>query len=129
MAYKIRQFRYYSDNSPLNNPSAFKGRSVTSDHYASNEFNNNIFSSYYPIYQLGIQTLPGTKVYLNENPEGVMIGSTGIYELDLGLNTKLIKIRFDTESMKAIKNNENAYLIIDFLYDDKQKENSNIEEV
>lgn len=129
MAYKIKQFRYYSDNSPLNNPTAFKGKIVSTNNYTSNEPNNNIFSNYYPIYQLGIQTLPGTKFYLNDNSEEIMIGSTGIYELDLGLNTKLTKIRFNGQSMEAIKNNENAYLVVDFLYDDKQKENSSIEEV
>lgn len=129
MAYKIKQFRYYSDDSPLNKPAIFKGKIISTNNYASNEPNNNIFSNYYPIYQLGIQTLPGTKFYLNDNLEEVMIGSTGIYELDLGLNTKLTKIRFNSQSMETIKNNENAYLIIDFLYDDKQKENSNIEEV
>jgi hypothetical protein len=36
--------------------------------------------------------LPGTKFYLNESSEAVIVGQTGIYELDLGVNTKITKI-------------------------------------
>jgi hypothetical protein len=44
-----------------------------------------------PIVHLGIQTLPGTKVYLNSNMDApVIIGATGIYELDLEGTTGLI---------------------------------------
>jgi hypothetical protein len=38
--------------------------------------------------------------------------------LDLGLNTKITKISFDSASMYKIRDNNNAYLIVDFMYDD-----------
>jgi hypothetical protein len=36
-----------------------------------------------PIVQLGIQSVPGTKFYLNGSNNPIIIGNTGIYELDL----------------------------------------------
>ena len=46
---------------------------------------------YSPIIHLGIQTLPGTKIYLNGFYDApIIIGATGIYELDLEGTTGLI---------------------------------------
>ena len=113
MAKIIKQFRYYGDNSDLNFPKVFNSRLVTFNNYITGD----IFT--YPIYQLGIQSVPGTKFYLNESLESVMIGLTGIYELDYNLNNKITKLQFDPKSMEAIRNNDNAYLIVDVFYDDK----------
>ena len=84
MAYKVKQFRYYNDESSitgLNQPSALQKNSipVTSDHYISGE----VFGTCYPVLQLGVQAIPGTRFYLNESIEPIIIGSTGIYELEL----------------------------------------------
>jgi len=50
----------------------------------SNLVTGNIFTNYTPITQLGIQTLPGVKFYLNKRENGaIIVGYTGIYELDL----------------------------------------------
>ena len=78
MAKHIMQFRYYNDEQGNNNqPENLKAKDLA-------EKENNVFSKYTPITQLGIQALPGTRFILNENIEGpVIIGSTGIYELDL----------------------------------------------
>lgn len=116
MAKKIKQFRYYGENSNLNFPLAYNSKRVTFNNYITGD----IFQ--YPIYQLGIQSVPGTKFYLNESLESVMIGLTGIYELNFDLNNKVTKLQFDTKSMEAIKNNDNAYLIVDVFYDDGVKE-------
>lgn len=121
MANQIKQFRYYtertSNGATMNSPSTIgeTNTPVGYLHYVSGE----IFSNYYPIVQLGVQSLPGTKFYLNESAEPVIIGQTGIYELDLGVNTKITKIQFDAVSMRSIRDNQNAYLIVDFIYDDK----------
>jgi hypothetical protein len=43
----------------------------------------DIFKPYFPVSQLGIQGLPGTKFYLNNNTHSVIVGLTGTYELNL----------------------------------------------
>jgi hypothetical protein len=43
---------------------------------------------------------------------------TGIYELDLVGQTEITAIQFDADSMVNINNNNNAYLIVDIIYDD-----------
>ena len=81
MAYRVKQFRYYNDESsyetevqlpdnngvlkptkvsPKNQPSSITLSSsiitVTGAHYA----NGDAFQNYFPVSQLGIQALPGT---------------------------------------------------------------------
>ena len=122
MAYKVKQFRYYNDKSSevseskRNQPATLDGTTtlITSDHYVS----GGVFGKHFPVTQLGIQALPGTKFYLNEAVDPVIIGATGIYELDLTNGIQISKISFDPKSMEIIKNNDNAFLIVDIIYDD-----------
>ena len=122
MAYKVKQFRYYNDKSSevaankRNQPTTLHGTTtlITSEHYA----NGDVFGKYFPVTQFGIQALPGTKFYLNEAVDPVIIGATGIYELDLTNGIQISKITFDPKSMEIIKNNDNAFLIVDIIYDD-----------
>ena len=112
MAKHIMQFRYYNDEQGNNNqPESLKAKNLEKGE-------NNIFSKYTPITQLGIQTLPGTRFYLNSNIEGpIIIGSTGIYELDLEGISKINSLYFDSTSLKLIADNPNAFLIIDVIYE------------
>ena len=87
---------------------------ITSEHYV----NGDVFGKHFPVTQLGIQALPGTKFYLNEAVDPVIIGATGIYELDLTNGIQISKISFAHDSMENIKNNDNAFLIVDIIYDD-----------
>ena len=122
MAYKVKQFRYYNDKSSevteskRNQPTTLDGTTtlITSDHYV----NGDVFGKHFPVTQLGIQALPGTKFYLNEAVDPVIIGATGIYELDLTNGIQISKISFAHDSMENIKNNDNAFLIVDIIYDD-----------
>ena len=122
MAYKVKQFRYYNDKSSevteskRNQPTTLDGTTtlITSEHYAKGD----VFGKYFPVTQLGIQALPGTKFYLNEAVDPVIIGATGIYELDLTNGIQISKISFAHDSMEKIKNNDNAFLIVDIIYDD-----------
>ena len=75
----------------------------------------SVFANYLPIVQLGIQGLPGTEFYLNNSITPILIGTTGIYELDLDGLSEITDIHFSRKSMEAIHNNENAYLIIDII--------------
>lgn len=129
---KIKQFRYYSEpieatNISKNYPKyiSINGENVllNASHFISGE----VFKIYTPMIQLGIQSLPGTEIYINGSEEPIIIGLTGIYELDLALNTKITQLRFSNNSMESIKNNNNAYLIVDCVYEEQQQEE--IEEV
>ena len=114
MANVVKQFRFYSDNDAAKNqPTEAKQTAYVS---------GDIFQAYFPILQLGIQSLPGTKFYLNEAVEPVIIGRTGIYELDLQGETEISALRFDVYSMDAIDKNINSYLIVDIIYDNGEEE-------
>lgn len=110
MAKHIMQFRYYSDEQSDNNqPKDLKAEDLEK---------GTVFSKYTPITQLGIQALPGTRFYLNGNIEGpVIIGSTGIYELELEGISKINSLKFDFKSLDLIAKNPNAFLIIDVIYE------------
>ena len=55
--------------------------------------------------------------YLNNAPDPIIIGRTGIYELDLQEETVISSIRFDIASINTINANKNAYLIVDIICD------------
>lgn len=119
MANKVTQYRYYGNGHPNNYP-----LNVLSSRFVSGE----VFSDILPIFQLGIQTLPGTKFYLNGSPDPIIIGSTGIYELDLQNKTEISGLRFDQDIFsiidgdedKNIKSMKNAYLIVDVVYEGEE---------
>lgn len=110
MARYIKQFRYYNEdnNDGHNQPSKISFRNLVS---------GSVFNDCFPIIQLGIQSLPGTKFYLNNSKESVIIGNTGVYELDLSGKTEITSLSFDSKSVQAINVNDNAYLIIDIIYE------------
>lgn len=112
MAKVIKQYRYYTDNNTTNN----QPTNVTSQSYVSGKVfeNDNCF----PILQLGIQTLPGTKFYLNNAERPIIVGATGIYELDIDGLAEIVKLTFDYTSMETIKNSDTGHLIVDIVYDD-----------
>lgn len=111
MAKQVKQFRYYSEdieNINSNYPSNINKQSLVA---------GNIFANYMPISKLGIQSIPGTKFYLNNSSSPIIIGNTGIFELDLNKQVEIIALRFDAKSIQFINDNFNAYLIIDIIYE------------
>lgn len=97
-------------------------------------------STDYNIYQLGVQTLPGVTIILNDNNSNVKVGQTGIFEINLSDLTPLrAEITFtnltsilseytanvtdlriaqpDTLSTANVTNN---YCIIDVIYSKNQ---------
>ena len=109
MAKKIKQFRYYNDNATNNYPSGLSWIQLVS---------GSAFGTSMPIVQLGIQSMPGTKFYLNGAVNPIILGSTGIYELDLQGMTQINALSFDANSINFIKSNNNAYLIVDIVYEE-----------
>lgn len=125
MANKIKQFRYYADavaNSTNGNEKNQPREIEVENGYTPTSYNHYVsglvFENTFPVLQLGVQALPGTKFYLNNALDPIMIGSTGIFELDLEGQTEITNITFDPESMILIRDNNNAFLIVDIIYDD-----------
>ena len=109
MAKKIHQIRYYGDKNSKNYPAGLTAASLAQ---------GLAFSQYLPIVQLGIQTLPGMKVYINSHDKPVVIGQTGIYELSVDGMSYITNLAFDPITLSLInKNQTNTYLIVDFLYE------------
>ncbi len=102
----IRQFRYYGDEDKRNNPSGLTAKQLTE---------TNIFSGLGAISQLGIQGRPGTVFYLNGQTFPIVLGETGIYEIDLQEYGQIFSIRFGTEELHNYAPNKDR-LLIDFIY-------------
>lgn len=110
MATKHKQFRFYSNSdSTHNSPAHINYQNLVS---------GKVFASYVPIRALGIQSLPGTQFYLNASTEPIIVGTTGVYDLDLGGNTEITSLSFSGNSLLAIINSPTAGLIIDIDYED-----------
>lgn len=118
MAKRVMQFRFYSEHDDRNYPGSCDLQSLQS----GSIFNSDNREKYVPIVQLGIQSLPGTKFYLNNSlKDPIIIGSTGIYELDIDGMAEITHLQFDRESLNTISENANVSLIIDIIYDDKKE--------
>ena len=113
MARKVQQIRYYGDHksdSDKNQPANLTGNRLRS---------GSIFSQYTPMKQIGIQTMPGVKFYLNNSIQPIIIGSTGIYELNVENLTEITALSFDTTSINMINETPStSYIIVDILYED-----------
>ena len=68
------------------------------------------------LVKLGIQAPIGTKFVING--QTLRIGATGIYELDLNGLSEITALSFDQKSVQAVSLNNNAYLIVDVIYED-----------
>lgn len=111
---QIKQFRYYYSGSTKNYPANFQN-------YYNKLINGNIFEKTGIISHLGIQGVPGTKFYLNNSSFPIVIGSTGIYELDLGVVGQIHSIKFDANTLNAYyTSTSQTRLLIDIVYDGGQ---------
>ena len=114
----LRQFRYYKDTDennfthPLNAPDNISKNTLKTGEI----FFNTAEVEFATIVSLGIQTLPGVQFYLNDSIDTIIIGPTGIYELNLSDGYEIKALRFTDASLTLIENNPSAYLIIDVIY-------------
>lgn len=111
---QIKQFRYYGARNAKNQPTELSKANLVS----GSAFANNM-----PIIQLGIQSLPGTQFYLNGSRNPIIIGTTGIFELDLNGIAEINALSFDGKSIDVIANANqsqptSAFLIVDIIYED-----------
>lgn len=115
----VIQYRYYDNNNVHNSPTIERdGNAIT----IQNMSNGSIFLSekvkekYGNIVQLGIQALPGTTFYINGGIDPIIIGNSGIFELDVLNYTEIYRLEFKQASLETIRQTENGYLIIDAVY-------------
>ena len=110
----IQQYRFYNDGNANNYPA--------NDNITKAILSDGRLFKYDPdrgpIVQLGIQTLPGTRFYLNGAAEPVIVGTTGIFEVSLlNQNFGISDLQFNHQSLEIIEQAETGYLIIDIIYD------------
>lgn len=108
MITRIKQFRYYGDSHVDTYPT-----DLTKIQLCEENILQGLGSG---VIQLGIQAPPQTIFYLNSNQShrngGIVVGSTGIYELEVKNLTYLTTLQFDAETLP---NN----LIIDVIYQEQ----------
>lgn len=120
---KAYQYRYIRDDNVYPDDEAIRNGDAKISLTPATLVSGNVFADKTPIYQLGIQALPGTKFYLNESQDPVIIGATGIYELDLHEKSTISALHFDPESIKTIKKSlltGNGFLIVDIVYEEEE---------
>lgn len=114
MSKKVKQYTYYNQNLGTGNV----------------ESPSEFISGIKPgggISQLGIQTLPGTKIIINTEDGAsneasyITVGQTGIFELDVTSLTPITSVQVLPSSMKNIITNPVGYIIIDTVYEDSSK--------
>lgn len=125
MSKKIAQFRFFGDRNKRfnstdneaiyhqmdeNSPTSLSGTDLVQ---------GTIFTNYTPIIQLGIQSLPGLRFNLNTNLDPIIMGASGMYELDLtDSSATLTSLTFERSSIDLITQNPDGYLIIDIVYEE-----------
>lgn len=137
MGLKIAQFRYYGANNP--NAKKYNFPVVTdiyADNYGASLFPYRwTFEKYKNIQSIHIQTIPGLKLYINQDKKSsanhemlpFIIGPTGNF--DIVLRDRILKttqkysnllavtgLTIDDNSKKTLDVLENGFLIITIIY-------------
>ena len=110
----IKQIRFYGDGNDKNYPKDL----ATIENLAF----KNVLKGFGPITQLGIQGQPGTAFYLNSGGENffpIVLGETGIYEIDLKNYGQIYAINFFKTSLGKYDNEHG--LLIDFIFEGDDK--------
>ncbi len=119
----FKQLRYFGDGEPRNSKNS-NNEELTKD-ILTNSGDLIKFiageAANIEIKQLGIQSTPGTKFYINneKNQTPIMVGQTGIFELDLtSYDLVITALSFDRGSIRDSNNGSNSFLIIDLKYEE-----------
>lgn len=126
---RIMQFRYRGTQAEVNNGS------YIADHvenypqiknYRDKLIAGNIFQDYGHVSQFGIQGPTGLRFYLNGSQHSIMIGETGIYELNLEGIGRITSIRFNKDDLDKyyptnldieVNGDRADRLLIDIIYE------------
>lgn len=111
MAQYFKQVRFYNtEATEYNSPSNINGTELMEQLKTGEVFP-------YPLLQLGIQAPPGTQFNVNGSERPVIMGYTGLFELDLQESGQIIALTFENDSLEAINENPNFSLIVDMIYE------------
>lgn len=69
------------------------------------------------IIQLGIQALPGTKIYINENDQYLVIGNAGCFQIDAANSLPISSVEADVSNYGT---KTPAGIIFDIICTDKE---------
>lgn len=108
MSKRIKQFRFNGTNPNLNAP-----ETITADSLIT----GTIFEGYAPFTQLSIEALPGTKFYLNNSTQPIIIGNNGIFEIGPLNELEISSLSFAAQTVYAAQENGLAQIIVNILYD------------
>lgn len=124
-AKKVTQLRFFGDSNAYLNTADANAIYHQLDENQPNSLSSidlstgDAFIDFTPIIQLGIQALPGTKFNLNANLDPIIIGTSGMYELDLtNSSAVLTSLTFEKDSLEQINKNPDGYLIVDIVYEE-----------
>lgn len=127
----FKQLRYFGDNDPRNSKGTVKNpdngtltkdvlleRKILIDSEKLTLFITGTTSI--KIKHLGIQSTPGTEFYINDLNTSIIIGQTGIFELDLTSYGSLVitSLSFAPGSIRDNNNGSNSFLIVDLKYEE-----------
>lgn len=109
---RIMQFRYYGENDNRNYPSD----------YTIADWTTNVLSKCGIVSHLGIQGEPGVVFYLNNGNNPIILGSTGIYELDLEGIGRITNLKFNEEKLTTTyptnpASSDSKRILVDVIYD------------
>ena len=121
MAKILKQFRYYGENNPRNYPISNTGSSQ--DGISIDTLTDGSIFGNDAILRLGVQGLPGTKFYLNDSLQPMILDASGIFSLEIKNGARINTIKFNEESINQIDEikNDFAYLIVDILAEKKEE--------
>ena len=104
---KIMQFRYYGTKNKNNFPANIKAGDFSTEDF---------FKNYYPIHYIRIQGPNSTKFWINFNSNSIMLGPSGVYELDLQNFSTIEDLKIEDLKFNSISNTISEPLIIDLIY-------------
>lgn len=108
---RIAQFRFHYTGSSANYPYGL----------TAEDWSGNLLQNCGLVSHLGIQGEPGVVFYLNDGDNPIVLGSTGIYELNLEGIGRIASLRFDKDSLEQYYTkevNDDAHrLLVDIIYD------------
>lgn len=108
---KIKQIRYYGDGNSNNYPQGLTANILTTGDVFS-------FANCTSIVKLGIQGRPNTKFYLsNEDYYPIILGETGIYEIDLEGRGTISILKFVNDAAFGEYASNKDRLLIDIIYE------------
>ena len=108
---RIAQIRYYGDGDTRNAPADLTAKQLTQN-------DNGLLKNYGDINQIGIQARPNAEFWLNNSRYSIIMGETGIYELDLRNTGFITDIKFSSSTISVYNKPDNTdRLIIDIVYE------------